>query len=181
MDKLTLKKPVFLCGMMGSGKSTVGRKVADKLEVPFCDLDEVIENEAGKPIPEIFKDKGEPGFRKLERSLLIRKSQYSKGVMALGGGSLQNQHIVDHLKIYGWLVFLDVPLSVILNRISGDANRPMLRADTPEKIKVQSLLEERLPLYRQAEITIDAGNRMADEIAHELIKKMTLYDGFNRR
>lgn len=187
MDKLTLKKPVFICGMMGSGKSTVGRKLAAVLDVPFCDLDEMIVNKVEMSIPEIFDQKGESGFRELERSILIHESQYFKGIMALGGGSLQSQHMVDHLKIYGWLVFLDVPQSVILDRISGDANRPMLKddktdqANAPEKLKIESLLEERLPLYRQAEITISAGFRSADEIAHELIKKLTLYDGFNRR
>lgn len=184
MDKITLKKPVFLCGMMGSGKSTVARKLAGELSVPFCDLDELIVEKAGKSIPEIFEEEGETEFRKLERSLLVRESQYFKGVMALGGGSLQGQHIVDHLKIYGWLVFLDVPQSVISDRISGDENRPMLKAEKsnrPEDTKIKSLLEERLPLYRQAEITISAGNRPADEIVNELIKKLTLYDGFNRR
>lgn len=184
MDKLTLKKPVFLCGMMGSGKSTVARKLAEELSVPFCDLDEMIVKKAGKSIPEIFEDGGETEFRMLERSLLIRESQYFKGVMALGGGSLQGQHIVDHLKIYGWLVFLDVPQSVISDRISGDKNRPMLKAEKsnqPGDTKIKSLLEERLPLYRQAEITIRAGDRPADEIVNELIKKLALYDGFNRR
>lgn len=184
---MTLRKPIFLCGMMGSGKSTVGQKLAAELDVPFCDLDEMIVEKAGMSIPEIFREKGEAGFRTLERSLLIRESQYFKGVMALGGGSLQNQHIVDHLKIYGWLVFLDVPHSVISDRVSGDANRPMLKTGSTEqhenagKSKIESLLEERLPLYRQAEITVSAGNRPADEIVDELIKKLTLYDGFNRR
>src|SRR6056297_2022811 len=189
MDKLTLKKPIFLCGMMGSGKSTVGRKVAGRLDVPFKDLDDMIVDKAGMPIPRIFEERGEPGFRELERKILIRESQYFKGVMALGGGSLQNQHIIDHLKIYGWLVFLDVPQSVIWKRISGDSNRPMLasdsRSDKPntaeESTKLQRLLDERLPFYRQAEITIPAGERTPEVIAHKLIKKLTLYDGFNRR
>jgi shikimate kinase len=187
MDKLKLKKPIFLCGMMGSGKSTVGQELATQLDVPFRDLDEMIVQKAEMSIPEIFEKKGEPKFRNLERSLLIRESQYFEGVMALGGGSLQNQHIIDHLKIYGWLVFLEVPQSVISKRISGDVNRPMLKPDRSNKAdktgssKIESLLEERLPYYRQAEITIKAGDRPADEIAHELIKKLTLYDGFNRR
>ncbi|WP_340104811.1 shikimate kinase [Rhodohalobacter sp. 8-1] len=187
MDKIALRRPIFLCGMMGSGKSTVGRKLATELEVPFCDLDEMIVEKAGLSIPEIFEQKGEGSFRALERKLLIRESQYFKGVMSLGGGSLQNQHIVDHLKIYGWLIFLDVPHSVISDRVEGDANRPMLKAGSSEKednasgSKIERLLEQRLPLYRQAEITVNAGDRPADEIVHEIIKKLTLYDGFNRR
>ena len=189
MDKLTLKQPIFLCGMMGSGKSTVGRKLAEELDVPFEDLDEIIVEKAGITIPEIFEDHGEAEFRKLERKILIRESQYFKGVMALGGGSLQNQHIIDHLKIYGLLVFLDVPQSVISQRISGDSNRPMLASGDPsenpdkdaERTHIQRLMDERRPYYQQAEITIPAGERTAEEIANELIKKLTLYDGFNRR
>lgn len=187
MDKITLRKPIFLCGMMGSGKSTVGRKLAAELNVPFCDLDVLIIEKTGLSIPEIFEQKGESGFRSQERSLLIRESQYFKGVMALGGGSLQNQHIVDHLKIYGWLIFLDVPHSVISKRVAGDANRPMLKTgstkqeETNGRLKIETLLKQRLPLYRQAEITVSADDRPADEIVHEIIKKLTLYDGFNRR
>lgn len=179
-----MKQPVFLCGMMGSGKSTTGRILASELGVPFLDLDEMIVEKSKMAIPDIFEEKGEPFFRKIERSLLIKESQKFSGVMALGGGALQNQHIVDHLKIYGWLVFLDVPQSVISSRISGDSNRPMLNNENENnavKSKVESLLEERLPLYRQAEITIDAGNLTAETIAKEIIKKLTLYDGFIRR
>ena len=78
MDELTLKKPIFLCGMMGSGKSTVGRELADQLEVPFSDLDEMIVQKAGMSIPEIFEKQGESGFRELENVRLIRESQYLK-------------------------------------------------------------------------------------------------------
>jgi|SRR6056297_507093 len=191
MDKIKLKKPVFLCGMMGSGKSTVGRALANRLEVPFCDLDELIVEETGMTIPEIFKEEGESKFREIERKILIRESQYFKGVMALGGGSLQNQHMIDHLKIYGWLIFLDVPQSVISKRITGDTNRPMLNANDNDNnnesahheadSKIQRLMAERRPLYEQAEITIQTGDKPADEIADKLIKKLRLYDGFNRR
>lgn len=189
MDKLTLKQPVFLCGMMGSGKTTVGHALANRLEVPFCDLDGLIVDETEMTIPEIFEEEGESKFREIERKILIRESQYFKGVMALGGGSLQNQHIIDHLKIYGWLIFLDVPQSVISERISGDSKRPMLSADDNDNesahheadSKIQRLMAERRPLYEQAEITIQTGDKPADEIADELIKKLRLYDGFNRR
>lgn len=185
MDKLTLKQPIFLCGMMGSGKTTVGRILANRLEVPFCDLDELIVDEKEMTIPEIFEEEGESKFREIERKILVRESQYFKGVMALGGGSLQNQHIIDHLKIYGWLIFLDVPQSVISERIKGDSNRPMLNdkesASHEAESKIQRLMAERRPLYEQAEITLQTGEKSAEEIADELIKKLRLYDGFNRR
>lgn len=166
--------------MMGSGKSTTGRILARKLDVSFQDLDEMIEKEEGMSIPEIFSTKGEPYFRELERKILISESQKSSGVMALGGGSLQNQRIVDHLKIYGWLIFLKVPLSVIYDRISGDKKRPMLSGENGLH-KLRLLLDERTGLYRQAHITLQADNKNPDILADTIIKKLTMYNGFHRR
>ncbi|MFO7847281.1 MAG: shikimate kinase [Balneolaceae bacterium] len=179
MEKLTLKKPLFLCGMMGSGKSTIGQILAEKLHVPFHDLDEMIEDEAGISIPEIFERDGEQRFRKLERNVLIRESQKIKGVMALGGGSLQHQRIIDHLKIYGWLVFLDVDQSVLLKRLQGDSGRPMLKQNDEDGTadqNFQKLLQERRPLYEQAEITIQASRQTPAELADSIINKLLIYD-----
>ncbi|REL33333.1 shikimate kinase [Rhodohalobacter sp. SW132] len=186
MKNSQLKQPLFLCGMMGSGKSTAGRKLADRLDAPFLDLDAQIVREAGMEIPQIFEEKGEEWFRNLERTLLIRESQQFNGVMALGGGSLQNQRVVDHLKVYGWLVFLNVPKSVILERLLGSKNRPKLKSNQPGSETDQldrtitQLLEQRLPFYKQAQITIDTGSATPPEIAEMIIKKIKIYDGYNR-
>ncbi len=185
MENLKLKQPIFLCGMMGSGKTTVGMTIAERLGVPFSDLDSMIVEEAGMSIPQIFDQKGENWFRQLEQKILVRESQDFKGVMALGGGALQNQQIVDHLKIYGWLIFLKVPESVILDRVAGDQNRPLL--NKPSEIKKQPvdmitrLVEQRLPFYNQAQITIDAGHSSPTLIADTILKKIKIYDGFSRR
>jgi shikimate kinase len=185
MDNLKLKQPLFLCGMMGSGKSTIGKALANKAAAPFKDLDSMIVDEAGMSIPKIFDQKGESWFRKLEREILIRESQTFKGVMALGGGSLQNQHLVDHLKIYGWLIFLRVPKSVILDRVAGDPNRPKLAMskESTEDLtrKISTLMEQRLPFYSQAHITIDAGTESPDGIAENILKKIKIYDGISGR
>ncbi len=185
MEKIKLKQPLFLCGMMGSGKSTVGRELASVLEVDFHDLDSMIIEEAGMPIPKIFEQKGEQWFRDLEQKLLIRESQKISGVMALGGGSLQNQRIVDHLKIYGWMIFLNVPESVLLDRLSGDKNRPKLKQgkENREELRktISTLFEQRLQLYSQAQITVDTNSDSPGEIAETILKKIKIYDGFNRR
>src|SRR6056297_3585119 len=97
-----IKQPIFLCGMMGAGKSTVGRPLAKKLQVPFFDLDQMIEDHEELTIPEIFEVKGEQIFRAIERKLIISQTDDMQGVMALGGGALQNQHLVDHIKLNGW-------------------------------------------------------------------------------
>ncbi len=185
MEKLNLKHPLFLCGMMGSGKSTVGKEIASALAVDFHDLDSMIIEEAEMSIPQIFETKGEQWFRDIELKLLIRESQKISGVMALGGGSLQSQRVVDHLKIYGWMIFLNVPKSVLLDRLSGDKNRPKLknRKQNSEELKktLDTLFEQRLPLYSQAQITVDTNSDSPGEVAENILKKIKIYDGFNRR
>ena len=153
---------IFLCGFMGAGESTVGRALASRLELAFADLDSVIEEAAGRNIPDIFEEEGEEYFRKLEREQLLKAIRSYKGVLALGGGTLQNQHIVDHVKINGLLVFIETPFSVIFERITGQEGRPLLMDEhgtLKEKDRLQNelkaLYNKRLPRYRQAELTIN--------------------------
>ncbi|NBC66612.1 MAG: shikimate kinase [Bacteroidetes bacterium] len=179
MSKPKLSHPVFLCGMMGSGKSTIGEKLADKLGVPFEDLDSVIEETEGMSIPEIFEQKQEKGFRRIERNQLIQLAGDVKGVLALGGGSLQNQQIVDHLKIYGWLIFIDASRADILNRLSDPTGRPMLESVDAIAERINSLFDERLQYYEQAHFSIQTENKSVDEITTEIVKKLTIYEGRN--
>lgn len=161
---------IFLCGFMGAGKSTIGRRLAEELEVPFADLDTIIEDAAGKSIPDIFEDEGEEQFRELERKHLLKTIRNFKGVLALGGGALQNQHLVDHIKINGLLIFIETPFSVIFERITGQKHRPLLLKEDgalKEKDKLQkelkTLYQQRLPRYRQAELTIQTKNQSSVE------------------
>lgn len=176
MSDITLSKPIFLCGMMASGKSTVGKRLAARLNVPFKDLDKMIVEHESMSIPEIFSQKGEDYFRKIERTLLIKESERTNGVMALGGGSLQNRQVVDHLKIYGLLVFLKVPQSVLLRRLKTGRNRPMLLKTNIED-KIDQLLTERNPFYEQAHITITIGTESHNQVVDKLIKKLSVYEG----
>lgn len=175
MTEMTLSKPVFLSGMMGSGKSTVGRLLAKKMDVPFHDLDDLIEKQEQMPIPEIFNKKGEEHFRKVERDLLENRAKKLRGVIALGGGSLQNQEVVDHLKNVGITVFLQVPISVLLKRLRGGRNRPML-SDVDLEEKFRTLMNERLPLYEQANITISIENEPHIRVVQSIIDKLTTYE-----
>lgn len=185
MDQIKLTQPLFLCGMMGAGKTTVGKIVAEKTTTDFRDLDDLIEDHAGLSIPDIFDRHGEDYFRDLEQKILIKTSQQMSGVMALGGGALQNQRVVDHLKIYGWLIFLNVPKSVIFDRLAGDENRPMLSHGhtSREQLRntINTLMNERLPFYNQAQITIDADRKTPVEVAEKILTRLTIYEGFNRR
>lgn len=171
---------IFLCGFMGAGKSTIGRLLADELSRPFLDLDNKIEEKAGQTIPEIFEQSGEADFRTIERRALLEVSRDFEGIVALGGGSLQNQHMVDHLKLNGLLIFIETPISVILDRISEDETRPLLldEEENPKsretlRRELEELYEERLPLYEQAVIHIsDDGSQPPEAIAQILLKKI---------
>jgi shikimate kinase len=173
------KQPVFLCGMMGSGKSTVGRILAKQLSLPFHDLDEIIERVAGISIPDIFKNRGEEGFRKLEKKCLLEVVKEAEGVIALGGGALQNQMIVDHIKLYGWLVFIRTPIITIVERLHQKDGRPMVDSKNRKALedRISELLAERLPFYEQAPISIQTGDQTPEEAAKEIIKKLAVYEG----
>ena len=176
-DKL-LTQPLFLCGMMGSGKSTVGRRLAQRLSLPFHDLDNLIQKKTGMTIPEIFKKNGEESFRKIERDLIIQFSQTVKGIIALGGGTLQNQQIIDHIKLNGWLVFLDCNPDTLYNRLKESTNRPMIASLSEEdlKLKISTLLNERLQFYGQAHFSVECSDRNVETILEELIKKLKIYE-----
>lgn len=175
MVKNFISQPVFLCGMMGAGKSTIGKILADKLDQPFHDLDEIIEKSEKMSIPKIFKTRGENEFRKIERELLIQHSQDAEGITALGGGSLQNQNLVDHVKSSGWLIFLHAEQDILIDRLSGTKNRPLLEKDQISD-KIKELLKNRLPLYKQAHITVDTSTKTTDQIVGTILKKLRFYE-----
>ncbi|MEL7834981.1 shikimate kinase [Fodinibius sp. Rm-B-1B1-1] len=171
---------IFLCGFMGAGKSVIGRQLAESLECNYLDLDDRIEEKAGHAIPEIFEQEGEAGFRTLERQAILEVVREFEGVVSLGGGSLHNQHMVDHIKLNGLLVFIETPISVILERISADENRPLLldeQGNSKSKETLQTeltaLYEERLPLYKQAVITVENdGSEPVKQIIKQLLNKI---------
>lgn len=179
-----LAERIFICGFMGAGKSTVAQALAQRLELALFDLDTIIEEQAGQTIPDIFETKGEEYFRKIEREVLTHVACEKKGVIALGGGALHNHSIVDELKSNGVLVFLRVSTDTILQRVVENENRPMLWDDDGQirpkeqlKKEIGELYQQRLPLYRQADITVKGDNSLTvDNITDQLIKKMKKND-----
>ena len=136
---LNEKRNIVLIGMPGSGKTTIGRVLADKLGKDFVDTDEAIVNEVGVEISEIFSEQGEKHFRDLESEIIRRESPYVGKVIATGGGSVLRKENVDRLRMNGVIVFLDRPLEELLPY----ADRPL--SDNAEKMKM--LYEERMPIY----------------------------------
>mgnify|MGYP003132193649 CR=1 FL=1 len=164
------KPAIFLCGMMGTGKSVIGKHLARKLNLPFTDLDTIIESDTGKKIPQIFEEIGEAGFREIERNTLARYLKHPKGVLALGGGSLQNQELVDLIKNSGILIFIDTPIEILISRLKKSRRRPMINGlDSQDlKMKIDKLLNERKPFYHQSNIII-SGTAKSYEITTDLI------------
>jgi shikimate kinase len=143
---------VYLIGMMGVGKTTVGRLLAQELGYGFVDTDDVIVKAAGKSINEIFDQDGEGVFRQLESDVLGQVCAFTKLTIATGGGIIQRQENWSYLH-HGLIVWLDVPVEILLQRLAEDTTRPLLKDNDPLG-KLRSLLEARTPLYSQADLHI---------------------------
>lgn len=162
---------LYLIGMMGAGKSTLGQVMAEKLGYRFCDTDTVIEQAAQQPIPEIFASAGEAEFRALESQVLSQLSPYMRLVIATGGGIVLNQENWWHLR-QGVVVWIDVPVEELVRRLQGDTSRPLLqRPDWPTHLA--NLLNDRQARYDQADIhlTVQSGETTAD-ISDRLVDRL---------
>jgi shikimate kinase len=156
-----------LVGVMGAGKSTVGAAVAQSLGVPFADTDTIIEQRAGKPIPEIFVDEGEAAFRIMEREVVAEMLADFGGVLALGGGAILDDSTRKLLAGHT-VVYLSVELSDALKRVGLGAGRPLLAINPRATLKY--LLEQRRPLYLEvATHTVVTDGRELAEIAPEVV------------
>ena len=159
---------ITLCGFMGSGKTTVGKVLADFLGCPFMDLDDLVVKKAGKSIPDIFAQDGEPAFRQLEARLLrqtVEKYAENTAVLALGGGAVTTPASASLLHEKTVCIFLRATLDTLLERLAGEtAGRPL--ADEA----MAARLTEREPLYEEtAHVIIDTDGLAPDEVADEII------------
>lgn len=172
------KQSIFLCGMMATGKSLIGRHAAGKLNLPFTDLDTEIESETGKKIPRIFEESGESGFREIEKKTLLKYLDDPRGVLALGGGSLQNQELVDLIKNSGILIFIDTPVEILLSRLKKSRRRPLINGLDIDELRklIEILLEERKPFYNQANIIISGAAKSYKITTDLMIKELIQYD-----
>lgn len=155
-----LKNNLILCGFMGSGKSTVGRLLARRLNRPFIDLDEFIEQQTGQTVTEIFNTRGEDAFRALEREAARSLCSQSGLVLSCGGGTVLNPQTAALLKQSGTVIYLKVRPQTVLQRLKGDQTRPLLQGTEAEKkSRVCALLAEREPFYKAAaELTVSTNN-----------------------
>ena len=146
-------RSVVLVGMMGAGKSSIGRKLAQALEIPFVDADTEIEAAAGMTIPEIFASQGEPYFRAGEARVIARLLEGGPQVLATGGGAFMHQETRQATRAKGISIWLKADYEVLARRIKRRTDRPMLKTDDPAAT-LRALIAERYPVYAEADITV---------------------------
>jgi shikimate kinase len=161
---------LFLIGLPGSGKSTLGKQLAPRLHLPFLDLDDVIEQNAQQPIRTIFAQRGEDAFRQLERDALQQlTTAQSAFVLATGGGAPCFFDNMAYMKRHGTIVFLDVPVATIVQRLQGAqiTDRPLLQGLDQSQLvqEYTTKFKKRLPVYQQAHITIDQDTTLDELVA----------------
>lgn len=161
---------IILCGFMGSGKSTIGKILAKRLNVGFIDLDHYITQKRGMSIPYIFEKFGEENFRKSETQAAKNISLLDNHIIALGGGTVVNPENAEILKQSGKIIMLDISAETVLSRLKNDKSRPLLNTDD-KLATIKSMLNKRLPFYKNAaDYIIKVDNKSSNEIADEIIK-----------
>jgi shikimate kinase len=150
-----LNRTIALVGMMGAGKSSVGRKLAARLGVPFRDADAEIEAAAGCSISEIFERYGEAAFRDGERKVIARLLAEAPHVLATGGGAFVAEGLRAEIKARATTIWLRAPVDLLVSRVDRRDTRPLLRQGDPREI-IERLLRERAPLYAEADFAIDS-------------------------
>ncbi|AWB34634.1 shikimate kinase AroK [Orrella marina] len=169
---------IYLVGMMGSGKSTIGKVLARSLNMPFMDLDHQIESKCGVKIPLIFEIEGEEGFRKREAQVLEEVTRQTGIVMATGGGAILQEHNRALLRERGIVVYLKASVEELYRRTCRDRNRPLLATQDP-KARLREILADREALYDEvADIIMETSSSTVTSVAHKLIERINQYRDF---
>ncbi|MFH1479336.1 MAG: shikimate kinase [Candidatus Omnitrophota bacterium] len=163
---------IVLVGFMGTGKTVVGKALANHLGREFLELDEIIEKKEGTSIKEIFEKKGEPYFRKLEKDVIKEISVKNGVVVSAGGGAIVDEENLTNLKRYGTLICLEASPDTILSRIGSSGSRPLLNVPDP-KNKIEELLKKRKAFYKKSDFLIMTDNLTVDKVVEEIKKLVT--------
>jgi len=166
------KNNIYLVGLMGAGKTTIGRSLAKRLGIEFVDSDREIEARTGVSIPTIFEIEGDEGFRKREAQVIEDISQTSGYVVATGGGAVLREENRARLRGSGFVVYLNVPPAILWERTRRDTNRPLLQVENP-LARLKELYVQRDPYYREvADLVVDGGRINAQAILQLLVKEI---------
>jgi len=165
------RKSVILVGLMGSGKSSVGRRLAKRLSLPFTDADQEIAAAAGCSIEEIFERYGESAFRDGERRVIARLLDEGPKVLATGGGAFIDPSTRDKVRQTGVSVWLRAELDVLVRRVGRRGSRPLLKDVDPRR-KLGELIAERYPVYGLADITVDTGEEPPETTVETIVEAL---------
>lgn len=161
-------KSLTLVGLMGAGKSAIGRRIASRLQMNFLDADTEIEIAAGQTIANIFSEHGEPYFRDREEKIIERLLLDGPVILATGGGAYMSAVTRNNIKSYGISVWLRADIDVLMERVGRRDHRPLLRTDNPRDV-MQKLIDERYPVYEKSDITVESRDVAHEVIVHEII------------
>tara|TARA_B100001248_G_scaffold64627_1_gene45133 strand:+ start:10199 stop:10708 length:510 start_codon:yes stop_codon:yes gene_type:complete len=162
-----LSKNLVLTGMMGVGKSTIGKSLAKKLSYRFVDIDHIIETQEGCKINMIFKKKSEDYFRKLENKITLEELKKEKSVISLGGGAFMNKSIRKAVKKTSISFWLDVNLEILIKRLKNNEKRPLLDNNNL-KTTIQKIYSERRGTYNEADFRVKCGSLRSDIISSKV-------------
>ena len=150
-------RTIALVGLMGAGKTTIGRRLAQALALPFADADEAIVAAAGRSIEDIFAERGECEFRRGERQVIARLLDGPPHVLATGGGAFIDPRTRELMKARAISIWLKAPLDVLMKRVAKRDHRPLLKEDDPRAV-MERLINERYPIYAEADLVIETGS-----------------------
>jgi shikimate kinase len=167
-------RSIVFVGMMGSGKSSIGRRVALRLGIPFVDADAEIEKAAGMSISDIFATRGEAEFRAGEARVLLRLLQSGPQVLSTGGGAFINPSTRTAVSAQGISVWLNADFEVLMRRIRRRHDRPLLKTDDPAAT-LRKLMEDRYPIYALADITVQSRDVPHEKIVDEIVDALAGY------
>ncbi|WP_336278656.1 shikimate kinase [Bartonella sp. CB175] len=169
------KRALVFVGLMGAGKSVIGRRVSTILDLPFYDSDQEIEKAAQMTIPELFKVYGELEFRSLEQRIILNLIKKKPLVLATGGGAYINENIRNTIHENGISIWLKADLNILIQRIlKGRQTRPLLQTENPKET-MQKLMEQRYPIYAKANLTINSHQRNSHTVAKNVIRSVQHY------
>jgi shikimate kinase len=167
-------RSVVLIGMMGAGKSSIGRRLAGRLAIPFADADLEIETAAGMSIQDIFSTYGEPYFRAGETRVIARLLEGGPQVLATGGGAFMNAETRAAIAAHGISIWLKAEFDVLMRRIKRRQDRPLLKTEDPGET-LRGLIDQRYPVYAQADLTIQSREVPHEKIVEEIVGALDAY------
>lgn len=170
----TVDRTIALVGLMGAGKTTVGRRLAAALHLPFVDADAEIERAAGRSVRDIFAQFGEAEFRRGEREVICRLLKDPPHVLATGGGAYMDAGTRERMKESAITVWLKAPLDVLMRRVERRDDRPLLKGDDPQAV-MRRLMDERYPIYAEADIVVESTNHPHQSAVANVIQALKVH------